>query len=234
MSLFNERLRQLRDESKLTSAKLAKDLGIAASTLSLYMKDREPNFDTLIKIASYFHVTTDWLIGNSEFRKTVDIAPDPLKLITAMATYRDIGNVSTDETVAPPHKPFGVNELTDSLFPTPFTEDYSIANQQRVYDMISATYYAYHKAMEALFNQKNSLWDNFLEAYDRIERLINLYVDLTHYYTYDIIFSFLLVFIENPEDMEIIESFLNYEKANYRRQHPESFVISEYKDLIGV
>ena len=79
MSLFNERLRQLRDESKLTSAKLAEKLGIAASTLSLYMKDREPNYDTLIKIASYFHVTTDWLIGNSEFRTKANTISDPIK-----------------------------------------------------------------------------------------------------------------------------------------------------------
>ena len=28
------------------------------------MKGREPNYDTLIRIANYFNVTTDWLVGN--------------------------------------------------------------------------------------------------------------------------------------------------------------------------
>ena len=100
--------------------------------------------------------------------------------------------------------------------------------------MISAAYNTYHKTIESLFNQKNSSWDNFLEVYDKLERLINLYVDLTHYYTYDIIFTFLFLYLDDLVDMEYIETFLNRKKGNYRRQHPEAFVISEYKSAYVV
>ena len=64
MSKFNERFRTLKDESELSSRELAQELGIAPSTLSYYLKDREPNYDILINIANYFNVTTDWLVGN--------------------------------------------------------------------------------------------------------------------------------------------------------------------------
>ena len=64
MNKFNERFRKLKDESELSSKELAQELGVAPSTLSYYLKDREPNYDMLIKIADYFDVTIDWLVGN--------------------------------------------------------------------------------------------------------------------------------------------------------------------------
>lgn len=64
MSEFSDRFRKLKDESELSSKDLAQELGIAPSTLSYYLKDREPNYDMLIKIANYFDVTIDWLVGN--------------------------------------------------------------------------------------------------------------------------------------------------------------------------
>ena len=47
MSEFSDRFRKLKDESELSSKELAQELGIAPSTLSYYLKDREPNYDTL-------------------------------------------------------------------------------------------------------------------------------------------------------------------------------------------
>ena len=64
MSEFSNRFRQLKDESGLSSKELSQKLDIAPSTLSYYLKDREPNYDMLIKIADYFDVTIDWLVGN--------------------------------------------------------------------------------------------------------------------------------------------------------------------------
>lgn len=64
MNKFNERFRILKDESGLSSKELSQKLDIAPSTLSYYLKDREPNYDMLIKIADYFDVTIDWLVGN--------------------------------------------------------------------------------------------------------------------------------------------------------------------------
>lgn len=64
MSKFSERFRALKDESELTLKELSTALDISIPNLSYYMKGREPNYDTLIRIANYFNVTTDWLVGN--------------------------------------------------------------------------------------------------------------------------------------------------------------------------
>lgn len=91
MSKFNERFRKLKDESELSSKELAKELGIAPSTLSYYLKDREPNYDMLIKIADYFDVTIDWLVGRNDSRSSVYTALDEEIANTIIKNeYKDI------------------------------------------------------------------------------------------------------------------------------------------------
>lgn len=58
------RLFLLRDLKKLTQTKLCDDLGISKVNYSRYEKDlRSPDYDTLLKFATYFNVTTDFLLG---------------------------------------------------------------------------------------------------------------------------------------------------------------------------
>lgn len=66
MSLFSDRFRQLKDERNLTLKDISKDLGISTPNLSYYMNGREPSYDILMRIAHYFHVSTDWLIGYTD------------------------------------------------------------------------------------------------------------------------------------------------------------------------
>lgn len=67
------KLKELRNENSLSLRQLAEELGISYSSLSKYEHgDQQPSFDTLIKIADYFNVTTDYLIGYSNI-KTKDI-----------------------------------------------------------------------------------------------------------------------------------------------------------------
>lgn len=68
MSKFSDRFRQLKEESGLTLKDLSVKLNITIPNLSYYMKGREPSYDILIKIADYFNVTTDWLIGKNDVR----------------------------------------------------------------------------------------------------------------------------------------------------------------------
>lgn len=61
---FGEILRNLLDERDITQRKLAADLNIAPSTLGNYIRSiREPDFETLKLFASYFDVSTDYLLG---------------------------------------------------------------------------------------------------------------------------------------------------------------------------
>lgn len=61
---FGSRLKTLRTEMRLTQAQLAERIGVVKSVISFYESgDRYPSLDTLVKIASVFHVTTDFLLG---------------------------------------------------------------------------------------------------------------------------------------------------------------------------
>lgn len=64
--MFGDRLKKLRESKHLKQSDLAKELGIGRTTLSNYeLNNREPDFNTLGKIANYFNVSIDYLLGNS-------------------------------------------------------------------------------------------------------------------------------------------------------------------------
>ena len=91
MSIFSERFRELKDESNMTLKELSAVLDITVPNLSYYMKGREPNYNTLIKIADNFNVTTDWLIGRTDNRSSVHDALDKEIIDTIIKNeYKDI------------------------------------------------------------------------------------------------------------------------------------------------
>lgn len=70
-------LKELRKSKGLTVAKAAELFGVASRTYTSYeLEEREPNLTMLNKIADYYGVTTDYLLGREP-------APDPLSLVTA-------------------------------------------------------------------------------------------------------------------------------------------------------
>lgn len=63
---FGKILIFLRERRNLTRIQLESELGIKYSTLSNYENNkRQPDFDTLKLIAKFFHVSVDYLIGNT-------------------------------------------------------------------------------------------------------------------------------------------------------------------------
>lgn len=59
-----ENLRHLRKEQNFSMKQLGEIIGVSESTISLYENGhRQPDFHTLIKLADYFNVTVDYLIG---------------------------------------------------------------------------------------------------------------------------------------------------------------------------
>ena len=59
----NNRLRYLREKEALTQTNLANALHIGQSTYNRYERGvREPDHETLKKIADYFHVSLDFLL----------------------------------------------------------------------------------------------------------------------------------------------------------------------------
>lgn len=89
------RLKSLRQENGYTQFKVAKHLGITQSAYANYERGaRQPDADTISKIADFFHVSVDYLIGRTD-------DPHPLSLDEQMegiefALYGEIKDL-TDE-----------------------------------------------------------------------------------------------------------------------------------------
>ena len=61
---FNEKLKELRKERQLLQKQLAAELGFTQACIAKWETgNREPSLNDLIKIAQYFGVTTDYLLG---------------------------------------------------------------------------------------------------------------------------------------------------------------------------
>lgn len=62
---LGKNLRKLLEQYAITQKELAHKLDITPSAMGNYVQNtREPDYDTLIKIADFFHVTTDFLLGH--------------------------------------------------------------------------------------------------------------------------------------------------------------------------
>ena len=68
MVKFAQRLKELRLDNSLTQAELANALSVDQRTVSNWEKGiREPDFESLMKIARYFNVSADYLIGRVDY-----------------------------------------------------------------------------------------------------------------------------------------------------------------------
>ncbi len=71
---LGNRVKMLRTSKGLTQAELGKRLGITKSVISAYeMGTRYPSYSVLIKIAAFFSVTTDFLLG-ADMKSGIDIS----------------------------------------------------------------------------------------------------------------------------------------------------------------
>ena len=67
INMFGKRLKELRIEKGMTQQQLAEVLGVDRTAVMKWeLGERETNFGMLIKIAKYFQVTTDYLLGVSD------------------------------------------------------------------------------------------------------------------------------------------------------------------------
>lgn len=95
--MFSKRLMQLREELGLTRKDVAEKLSIDQTTYGKYELDkRQPDYDTLQSLASFFNVTTDYLLGRTDDRSsstvTDDDWPDDVKVM-----LRDAAKLSDEQ-----------------------------------------------------------------------------------------------------------------------------------------
>lgn len=83
---FSENLKKLREEKGISQTELAKRLAVNKSLISCYEnQERLPSLNVLSKIASYFNVSMEFLLGSSK-NKTVDVSLLTTEQIVAITT----------------------------------------------------------------------------------------------------------------------------------------------------
>lgn len=95
--MLGEKLSQLRKNSNYTQDYLSKALKISRSALSQYeINKRQPDYETLVKIANFFDVSTDYLLGNEYSKSPEEI----IKIIYGSKIQyliKELQNFSDDE-----------------------------------------------------------------------------------------------------------------------------------------
>lgn len=66
------KLKELRESKHLSQQRLAIDLNVSQATVSKYeLGQAEPDIPTIIKLAGYFHVSADYLLGISDDKQSI-------------------------------------------------------------------------------------------------------------------------------------------------------------------
>lgn len=135
------RIKELRLSKAIKQVDFAKMLGVSQATVSGWESEKyQPDRDTLIKMASYFDVSVDYLIGNSpvkkEKKKGVQIpvlgevrAGYPMEAVENIIDYEEI-----DEEMARRGEFFALRIKGDSMEPRFVDGDVVIVRKQETAD----------------------------------------------------------------------------------------------------
>lgn len=83
---FSKRLREVRKNSGMTQSDFSEAFQFSAGTIAMWETGkRQPDFETLIRIARYFNVSTDYLLG-------LDSIPTDCKFEQALIDYLEARN----------------------------------------------------------------------------------------------------------------------------------------------
>lgn len=88
--MFGDKLKRLRAEKGVTQNALATYLGFThVAVVKWENGQREPDFATLVKIAEYFDVSTDSLLGREKTFSGENLTLAEIELVNS---YRTVGN----------------------------------------------------------------------------------------------------------------------------------------------
>lgn len=132
-----ERLKELRLQKQLLQKDIAEEIKVSRTTYVKYENgDSEPNQETIIKLATFFDVTTDYLLGKSNVPKIKEngikipvfgnvAAGVPISAIEDIVDYEEI-----TEDLATKGEYFGLVIKGDSMEPRMTTGDVVIVRAQ--------------------------------------------------------------------------------------------------------
>lgn len=99
MPSLGQRLAALRKEKGLSQAQLAKLLNMGQSTIAMYEKDRRrPDAETLRRLAEFFQISVDYLLGLTDFRErpAYTLNPEAQELFSLLLREPDLKSSLAD------------------------------------------------------------------------------------------------------------------------------------------
>ena len=91
---MNGKLRELRESRHLTQTGIGSKLGASQQNISNYEQDiRSMPIDMLISAAKYFNVTTDYLLGYSDIKRSYE---EQARVSKSMDEYYDLVEMYRD------------------------------------------------------------------------------------------------------------------------------------------
>lgn len=86
---FQENLKRLMSSRNFSMKALSDEVGITSATISRYLSgNRTPDLQQIIKIAEYFNVSIDWLLGINGDK--FDIMPKEIQDIAHLYTLANL------------------------------------------------------------------------------------------------------------------------------------------------
>lgn len=70
-SVLYQRIKQLCSRKGITIAKLESDLGFGNSSIKKWEKSSSPSIDKIVKVATYFDVSIDYLMGRTDIESSM-------------------------------------------------------------------------------------------------------------------------------------------------------------------
>ncbi len=97
---FGDILRGLCEETEITQKQVATELNLLPTTLGRYIcNEREPDIETIKRIANYFHVSTDYLLDYQSDRTCSHIENEVLRIFRSMTAEQQIIYVEQGKAV---------------------------------------------------------------------------------------------------------------------------------------
>ena len=99
MMTLVEKIQMLCRNKGITLMGLERELGLSTSTVRRWDTMR-PSADKVLKVAQYFHVSTDYLLGNDNIDDLIGWAPEDMLLLKRIKTELSPGEQSIIRSVA--------------------------------------------------------------------------------------------------------------------------------------
>jgi len=95
------RIKELREEMKMTQVRLSTELDVSQETVSAYEIGKHyPSVKSLMKMTELFHASMDYIMGLSNIRLPMKTDGLPRNEATLLSLYRSLDSVGKEKAIS--------------------------------------------------------------------------------------------------------------------------------------